>query len=101
MALHDRTTIFVSFLCAAVVESVSLLLLFSTMGHAGAEGHFAFIGWPATVLNFPGLFGAAIVGVPTDAPIMKLAAAVFAFQIPLVWAVTYLVLSFLKRRRRA
>jgi hypothetical protein len=74
--------------------------MFSTMGHAGPEGRFAFIGWLATFLNFPGLLGAAVVGGSTDAPTMKLAAIVFAFQIPLVWAVTYMVLRFLQHRRR-
>ena len=70
------------------------------MGHAGPEGNFAFIGWLLTILNFPGLFGAAIPGVPTDGPIMKLPATIFVVQIPFVWTVTYLVLRFLKDRRR-
>src|SRR5262245_49361744 len=93
-------TFFLSFLLASAVEAASLAAMFSTMGHAGPEGPFALIGWLATILNFPGLFGAAIVGVSADAPIMKLAPTIFAFQIPFVWAVTYLLLGYLKNRRR-
>lgn len=98
--LGARTTeLAVSFVFASALEAASLAAMFFTMGHAGPEGEFALIEWLFTGFNLPGLCGAAIVGVSTDTPAMKLVATIFAFQIPFVWGITYLAFHFLKDRR--
>ena len=39
---------------ATVIESISLLVMLLTTGHAGPEGRFTLLGWLGTLINLPG-----------------------------------------------
>lgn len=97
MTFQRETTIIVAlaFVLGSLVEVGSLYAMFATMGHAGPEGPFATIGWLATVMNLPGMFVAGILRFENETPTLKLAAVIYAAQIPFVWGLSFVVLRWL------
>ena len=94
----DFTAVVISFLISSLVETGSLFAMFSTMGHAGPEGGFALIGWLSTAFNLPGLFLISFLRLPEDTSTVKLAAAIYALQLPVLWYITFIFVRWWKIR---
>lgn len=87
---------------SSLVEIASLYAMFSTMGHAGPEGGFASIGWLATAMNLPGIFFVGILQLNSDLSTTKLAAIIYAVQMPFLWGLSFIVIrSFASKLKRA
>ena len=99
-AIHrwDFTAVMISFLLSSIVEIGSLFAMFSTLGHAGPEGRFAVVGWLSTAFNVVGLVLVSFLRLPEDASTAELAAVVYAFQIPVLWYITFTIVRFIRIR---
>ena len=89
----EKTAIAISaFFLSSLVEMGSLYAMFSTMGHAGPVGRFANIGWLATAMNLPGIFFVGILQLNSDTPTTKLAAIIYAVQMPFLWGLSFIAI---------
>lgn len=96
----DTKVVIVSFLVGSILEAGSLFAMFSTLGHAGPEGGFALVGWLSMVMHFPAVLLVAFLRLPENVSTARLAATIYAVQIPFVWYLTFAVIRFFKTRFR-
>lgn len=83
---------------SSLIEIGSLYAMFSTMAHAGPEGRFANIGWIATALNLPGIFFLGILQLDSETATMKLAAIIYAVQMPFLWGLTFIIAKLVSKK---
>src|ERR1700752_124009 len=91
--LREKTIIAISaFVFGSLLQVASLYAMFSTMDHAGPAGAFALVGWLATIMNLPGMLFIGLLQLDSDTPTIKLAAIIYAVQMPFVWGLTFIVI---------